>query len=107
GRRCRLPSPRWRGGGKWRRPSGRRRSWGRGRSGLRRRLGGRRRALHGRRTEGGGDLRKLAGVIQIVQAREQKRLAPVQRAEERVIDRDVEACVRFGGTHAVEERLPL
>src|SRR2546430_9819412 len=34
------------------------------------------------RAERGGDLAELAGVIEVVQAREQQRLAPVERAEE-------------------------
>ena len=42
-----------------------------------------------------------------MQAREQQRLAPVERAEERVLDRDVEPRGRLRGAHALEQRPPL
>jgi len=46
-------------------------------------------------------------VIEIVQAREQQRLAPVERAEERMLDRHIEPGGRIRGARAVEERLTL
>src|SRR5204863_10158867 len=83
-RRCPAPSLRWPGAARSRRSSGR---W--------------------RGAEGRRDLAELASVVEVVQAREQQRLAPVERAEEGVFDRDVQAPGGIGGAHAVEQGLPL
>src|SRR5207245_6171473 len=67
-------------------------------------------AVRPRRSSSGerdDDLADLTRVVEVVQAREQQRFAPVQRAEERVLDRDVEAPGGIGGAHAVEQRVPL
>src|SRR5207245_9168794 len=83
-RRCPAPGLRWPAAVRSRRSSGR---W--------------------RGAEGRRDLAELPGVVEVVQAREQQRLAPVEGPEERVLDRDVQAPGGIGGAHAVEERVAL
>src|SRR5213594_5004226 len=52
----------------------------------------------------GGDLLQLTGVVEVVQAYEEQRLSPVERAEERVLDRGLDRALRVRGPHTSEER---
>ena len=47
--------------------------------------------------ERGGDLLQLAGVVEVVQAHEEQGLAPIERPEERMLDRVLERALRVGG----------
>src|SRR4029453_15963213 len=53
--------------------------------------------------QSGGDLLELAGVVEIVEAHEEERLAPVEWPEEGMLHRAVEMALGVGGEHAREE----
>src|SRR5437773_4007634 len=78
------PSPRWPDGARWRPASG-----GPG-SG-----------------QGAGDLLQLARMVEVVQAHEEKRLAPVERPEHSVLDGPLEIGQRIGLPHAIEQGLAV